>query len=275
MKMRDTDEGFEQVLDMDFKYFMFWWRSRGQNFVNGVTEQSLMEEYDATYSFCCDLLRKYSGSGKSFFLGNWEGDWYLLRSYNARVDAEQERIDNMIEWARIRQQAVSQARQDVKAESVEVFYYLECNRTLDAYEHNMRRLVNCVLPHVAVDMVSLSSYDFQRKPESYCRKVLEYVESQISHPNNTGYLNRVFIGEFGIPEIACASQESHAEENIKIAEKFNRLKVPFILYWCMYNNEFDNHGCQRGFWLVNDKGEDVVLFKRLQEFYREGKYNAL
>lgn len=99
MKMRDTDEGFEKVLDMDFKYFMFWWRSRGQNFVNGVTEQSLKEEYDATYSFCCDLIRKYSGSGKSFFLGNWEGDWYLLRSYNARVDAEQERIDNMIEWA--------------------------------------------------------------------------------------------------------------------------------------------------------------------------------
>lgn len=271
MKMRDSDEGFQQVLDMSFKYFFLWWRSRGHNFVNGVSDESLKEEYDKTYEFACELLHKYRGTGKSFFLGNWEGDWYLLRSYNAKVDAEQERIDNMIEWANARQQAVSKAREDVSSDA-KVYYYLEANRTMDAYEHNMKRLVNCVLPHVPVDLVSLSSYDFQRKPKEYCAKVLNYVESKLQHPNHTEYAKRVFIGEFGIPEIACDSQEDHADQNIDIARKFKACGCHFILYWSMYNNEFDNQGRQRGFWLVNDKGEDVALFRRLQSAYHDGDW---
>lgn len=271
IKFRDVDEGAEEVLQMPFTHQFLWWRSRGQNFVNGVTEESLRDEFDRTYEFACHLLRDHKGTGKRFFLGNWEGDWYLLRNYNAKVDAEQERIDNMIEWARSRQSAVSQARRDVESD-VKVYYYLEANRTVDAYESNMRRLVNCVLPHVPVDMVSLSSYDFQRKPKEYCKKILDYVESNLKHPNETGYRSRVFIGEFGIPEIACDSQDDHAEQNLQIARKYESLGVPFVLYWCMYNNEFDNEGRQRGFWLVNDKGEDVALFRRLQESYASGRW---
>jgi hypothetical protein len=62
----------------------------------------------------------------------------------------------MIEWAKARQRAVSQARQDVQSD-VRVYYYLEANRTVDAYEYGMKRLVNCVLPYVHVDMVSRPS----------------------------------------------------------------------------------------------------------------------
>jgi hypothetical protein len=38
----------------------------------------------------------------------------------------------------------------------------------------------------------------------------------------------------------------------------------------MYNNELSKDGKNRGFWLINDKGEKTPLYYTHQNFYKEG-----
>jgi hypothetical protein len=46
---------------------------------------------------------------------------------------------------------------------------------------------------------------------------------------------------------------------------------PFILYWEMYNNEVDENGKQRGFWLIDDHGVKQPLWQTHASFYREAR----
>jgi hypothetical protein len=39
----------------------------------------------------------------------------------------------------------------------------------------------------------------------------------------------------------------------------------------MYNNELSKDGKNRGFWLINDKGEKTPLYYTHQKFYQESK----
>ena len=47
--------------------------------------------------------------------------------------------------------------------------------------------------------------------------------------------------------------------------------APFILWWEMYNNELTKDGKNRGFWLINDKGEKTPLYNTHQAFYTEAR----
>jgi hypothetical protein len=44
-----------------------------------------------------------------------------------------------------------------------------------------------------------------------------------------------------------------------------------ILFWEMYNNEIADDGSNRGFWLINKKGEKTPLYYTHQNFYKEAK----
>jgi hypothetical protein len=91
----------------------------------------------------------------TFFLGHWEGDWYLLPDRNPDNNPTQKSIDGMIDWLNIRQKAVDDARADAMKENPsiksKVYHYTEVNRVRDAMINNKPRLVNEVLPHVDVD----------------------------------------------------------------------------------------------------------------------------
>ena len=50
-----------------------------------------------------------------------------------------------------------------------------------------------------------------------------------------------------------------------------KLDCKNILYWEMYNNELTDDGSNRGFWLINKKGDKTPLYFTHQTFYKEAK----
>src|SRR5580698_6590462 len=71
---------YRRVFDMPFRHFILWaypfansdkWWGRGYNAAAGAKDYK--EMYDLTRYF----LTNYNNSGKTFYLGHWEGDGYL------------------------------------------------------------------------------------------------------------------------------------------------------------------------------------------------------
>ena len=67
-------------------------------------------------------------------------------------------VQRFVAWVYIRQKAVDDAKRETPHKRVDVYYYLEVNRVLEAMQ-GKARLTNRVLPRTSVDFVSYSSYD--------------------------------------------------------------------------------------------------------------------
>ena len=58
---------------------------------------------------------KYKGTGKTFVLANWEGDWAVrgTTDRSPKSDPTPPRIANMIRWFNARQEGVERARKEI------------------------------------------------------------------------------------------------------------------------------------------------------------------
>ncbi len=262
------DPSFSKVLDMPFNYYFFWARSHA-NWADGYSVSERNDDSTQIADLTKYLLTKYNNSGKQFFLGHWEGDWYLLPNYDANYIPSDARLNGMIQWYRTRQNAVDEAIKVTVHSNVQVFTYCEVNRVVDAMNGKIR-VVNKVLPYTNVDYVSYSSYDAQSLSQSEYNNVMNYIEGNLPvRPLVKG--KRVFIGEMGRSaqdfSFSKSQHESVNRENIRKALVWG---APFVLYWEMYNNEIKD-GVQRGFWLIDDKNEKWPLYYTYNSFYSKAK----
>ena len=262
------DPSFSAVLDMPFVYYFFWARSNS-NWADGYSYSERMEDSTQIADLTKYLLTKYNNTGKQFFLGHWEGDWYLLPNYDVNYIPPDSRINGMIQWYRTRQNAVDEAKRVISHVNVDVFTYCEVNRVVDAM-NGLRRVVNNVLPYTNVDYVSYSSYDAQGMNQTEFNNVLNYIEGNLpSRPGITG--KRVFIGEMG----RCAQDFGFSKPQHESVNRENIMKAiawgaPFVLYWEMYNNEIKD-GVQRGFWLIDNANTKWPLYYTYSNFYTRAK----
>jgi hypothetical protein len=256
------------VLDLPFDTYFFWWRSNGATWFNGFSKEARKTEYDETYKFAKQLLTQFKDSEKIFFLGNWEGDWYLLqRKDDCKVEPcitepKQINADNMAAWLNTRQQAVDDARRDFPSKS-KVYLYAEVNRVLDATRDKKMRMANAVLHQTNIDYVSYSAYDVQNQSQAVINETLDYLAAQLKPKAGiTG--KRVFIGEMAMQARAFQyNQQKHEQKNREIMLKFLRWKVPYILYWQIFNNEVTDEGQQEGFWLIDNQDHKWPLWYTL------------
>ena len=250
---------------MPFTHYVLWYRSNNE-WTKGFTPELRRREYNAVYLFTKDLLTRYDTAGKTFFLGHWEGDWYLLPDKDVKKDASPELIAAMTEWLAVRQKAVDDARSEVPYAKCRVYTYAEVNRVRDAMKDGRKRLVNAVLPKANVDFVSYSAYDCQLLPAEEVRATLDYVNAQL--PAKAGLpAKRVFIGECGLSWKVCGGDGAqHEQRNREILVKFLTWKPAMILFWQYYNNEVVG-GEQVGFWLVDNKNQKTPLHTTLTELF--------
>ena len=262
------DPSFSKVLDMPFSFYFFWARSHA-NWSDGYSVAERTDDSIQIGDMTKYLLTKYNNTGKQFFVGHWEGDWYLLPNYDANYIPSDERMNGMIQWYRTRQNAVDEAKRVTPHSNVEVFTYCEVNRVVDAM-NGLKRVVNKVLPFTNVDYVSYSSYDAQSLSQSEYNNVMNYIEANLpSRPLIKG--KRVFIGEMGRASYDLGSSKSqHESVNRENIRKGLSWGAPFVLYWEFYNNEVPN-GIQKGFWLIDDKNEKWPLYATYQNFYAKAK----
>jgi hypothetical protein len=227
---------------------------------------ALSTEYRELYDLTRYLREAYSGTGKAFFLGNWEMDNHLTHS--RRKEPSAELLANVAAWVERRQQAVDDAKRDTPGSAVRVYYYLEVNLVWDAIA-GRPRAANLVLPATHVDYVSYSAYDsLLPDPEQQLPQALDYLQSQLQ-PKDSLSGKRVFIGEYGFPADRYSPQEQD-ELSRRVMRTGLSWGCPFVLYWEMYNNEVSD-GRQRGFWLIDDKGRAQPVYFTLLQYYRNAR----
>lgn len=251
VKITDTDPCFLDIIDIpQFEYIFIWFRSRAPNFTNCFTPDESDSEYNAVYNFVCDMLHKYNGTRKHFYLGNRKGDYDILDFMDTTQNANSEKINKVINWVNIRQKAVSDARKHINS-TVKFYYYLELNRVVDAYNLKLSRIVNHVLPFVTIDYVSYSSHESQEYSLELCKTLIEYIKTNMKcttdYPVTTA--SRIFIGDFGTTP--TSNDSKHAIDNLMVYLKYLKLGMPFILY------------SDRGMWL-NRKSK---LYYSLVEYH--------
>lgn len=217
------------------------------------------------YELASHLLKAYADRSVTFVLQHWEGDW-MLRGPGKEwqpggpPDAKQ-RCLGMTRWLTARQKGVSRARAEAGPTKCRVYHAAEVNRVWDSIR-GIPTVVSHVLPHVAVDLVSWSSYDGMASPVKAWQG-LELIR-HYAQPSPAFGKPVVYIGEVGKPE------QGETEENVvtwwdQAMGVFLAQKIPLILHWELYCNEPKSqdqpnkqglYGADelRGFWLIRPDG---------------------
>lgn len=292
-KLATLEPSVKEVLDMDFKFYHIWVYGFSQyteelpgekddtaqiKFLNGYPSKYEKALYEEIYEFTAYLLKTYSGSGKVFYLGNWEGDWHLRSDFDRTKPVNPKTLEGMLSWAKIRQQAIDDAKKDVQYNDVAVYHYIEVNLVSKALkEPNSKVVTNSIVNVVNPDYVSYSSYDATNpyKTEEALRKnlhkCLSYIESQLSPKQGLPDGKRVWVGEYGNPSMKYDDETQNLRSiwTIKASLEWG---APFILYWEIYNNEIKaDTGEQVGYWLIDDKGKKQPIWYTHNSFYKESR----
>jgi hypothetical protein len=257
------------VLDMPFSHFFLWAYPFTTHGSAGTFKPAGRDlEYREVHDLVAHLLRTYSGSGKKFYLGHWEGDWHLRPHFDPKQPFPEHFGENFIAWLKVRQQAINDAKRDTPHQNVEVWHYTEAN-LVEPFLKGGQCLANDILPQVDVDFVSYSCYDsLQRGIRDDLHAALDHLESKLKpKPGIPG--KRVFIGEYGFP----ARRYSPEEQNRKSIETMIAAiewGCPFVLYWELYDNE-GTHEKPGGFWLINEKNKKQPLWHTHQHYFTWAK----
>lgn len=250
------------VLALPFAHYLLWAYPVSAE-ADRFQPASLPNEYREMYDLTAYLLKTYNKTGKTFYLGNWEGDWHLTHT-NPNYAPTNEEVQNMIAWVNIRQKAVDAAKRETSHQKVQVYYYLEVNRVVDAMEGKVR-LTNSVLPHTPVDFVSYSAYDaLTGDVERNLVRSLDYIASKLL-PKDGIPGKRVFIGEYGFPARNYSPQEQNTH-SCRVLRAALEWGCPFALYWELYNNEIQD-GKQVGFWMIDDHQVKQPIYATHRQFY--------
>lgn len=70
--VRDNNS-FRKTIDMPFRDYFFWARSHA-NWADGYSESERIADSTELYQLTKYLLEQYNNTGKTFYIGHWEGD---------------------------------------------------------------------------------------------------------------------------------------------------------------------------------------------------------
>jgi len=251
MTLAANDPSCHQVLGMPFRRFIAWaypFSNPDAPFQNAnYTPAQQANDYREMYDLTCYLLTNCNNSGKTFYLGHWEGDGYLDVN-NWSTNPSPVVVSNMVIWENTRQKGVDDAKSATVHSNVNVFYYAEVNRVHDAIYNgptNNVRAINYVIPYVTnLDFVSYSSYDAMNYDTATLYSMLDYIEARIPTAK-AGVLpaERLWIGEYGWGGYSTAAQEPLTRAYIQRLLNYGRQALPFILFWEIYNNETNQQFC--------------------------------
>jgi hypothetical protein len=120
----------------------------------------MQAEYDETREAAEYLLAEYNGTGRTFIIQNWEGDWALMDAQglpDTRVTWQQ--TQNFGAFLGTRQRAIEDARKTI-ASDVTLLHAIEANRVVDVRRYPHRpRVANVIARLVQPDVISFSAYD--------------------------------------------------------------------------------------------------------------------
>jgi len=237
-----------------------WWR------VNPTTA-AYAAEYAEIYNLAAHLLSTYNGTGRTFILQNWEGDWAFMDSFTVDTYVSREMVDRYAAFLGTRQRAVSDARK-ATASDCQILMAVELNRVVDArlYPHR-RRILTDLARRITPDLISFSAYDativdqgswganlaaWTAATTPVFTKALRAI--QLAFPGVP-----IQIGEFGFPEGIELPPGRDVGAMIAVVHSIALAAgVTDFIYWQVFDNEETSPGVPRGFYTVKPDGTTSV-----------------
>jgi hypothetical protein len=258
---------FRELFEKPFTSYILMCFSMGNDdayWRKGLTRVQKLEERRQFYELAKYLLTTYKGTGKTFVLQHWEGDWLIRGNFDRNVDPKPEAIIGMIDWLNARQAGVNQAREEIGQDGVWVYHAAEVNRVVPSMRQGKPNVVNTVLPRTKLDLVSYSAWDAATErfeDPNVFREALDFIATYMPDSPVFGDRN-VYVGEFGMPENKFSAEQIQAAipNAVKTALDWD---CPYIVYWQVYCNELQdekytppvkNNDAVRGFWLIRPDG---------------------
>jgi len=243
VELVQNEPAYKRIFEMPFQFYSMWTYAMGVpywHFGNGLSAEHAQEEYRQIYDLTRLLMQRYQNTGKTFLIGHWEGDWVLLEGYDYHGVPRETMIQGMIDWYRLRQRAVEDARRSLPdIQGVLVIHYAEVNLIEKAME-GKATVASRVLPHVAVDAVSYSAYDatnFRFELPHRLHQHLDYLWWNSRFTGAWPHGRPVFIGEFGFggadPIVAGLTDQA-------AAQAAHTWGCPLIQFWSVYPSSPDS-----------------------------------
>src|ERR1700758_940113 len=202
----------------------------------GMATAEQAEFYDLTRY----LYATYAGTGKTFILKHWEGDYIGLQGFDTSKNISPTMVNAMITWLTARQTGVVNARRDAgNPLGVGVFHAVEVCRVLDYVLHGMVRVINAVVPVVKPDMVTYSSYDSSlagtdsTTTAAVMNQALSAIKSLTPDPLGLAS-HRILISEYSLSENVFPTETIWRTQTILQTSKSAGLLGAFL--WQIYDN---------------------------------------
>jgi hypothetical protein len=276
---------FKSVFSKPFSTYILTAFSIGrddQYWTSGLTADQAADETRQFYELTKYLLTAYKGTGKTFVLQHWEGDWALRhgspKPYDASYTPTPTAVHGMIQWLNARQAGIVKARAEIGQTDVHVYGAAEANRLEDSMA-GKPGVANSVLPHTTVDLASYSAYNFLDTPERLA-KAVDYLAAHLPPTAAFGQNpHSVYLGEFGYPENGREGLEG-LNRRIDNADSVVTSKgLPWAVFWEVYCNEpldktlplplngKENDHNLRGFWMVKPDGTPGLAWHRYRQLF--------
>src|SRR3954454_11572484 len=116
---------YRELFDRPFTTFILETYAYGRDdnyWQRGVTDAEAADEARQFEALTRYLIATYAGSGKTFVLQNWEGDWAIRPAADAKLVPTREAIAGMIRWLNARQDGVERGRRDQPSRGVQVYH---------------------------------------------------------------------------------------------------------------------------------------------------------
>jgi hypothetical protein len=264
------DEAFDTYVLEAFSVGMdaAYWRYRSHAPKQADDERQF---YDLTRH----LLTTYRGTGKTFILQDWEGDWAARGKFDAKVIVDAAIYGRMADWLNARQRGVDRARDELRAElgpqpGVRVLHAAEVNQVRTSLRGERVNVIDAVIPKTNVDLLSYSCYEAQNDPR-LLRACLEHIASKLKPKAGFDASEcRVFVGEFGAAENGKGGVERVQRvlpDTVDVSLAFG---CPYVVYWQLYCNEAIRKPVQRnedtkGLWLIKPDGTKAWAWDYLKQ----------
>jgi hypothetical protein len=153
---------------------------------------------------------------------------------------------------------------------VRVYHAAKVNLVVASMEQNRPGLVNAVLPHTKLDLVSYSAWDSATahfQDPNILRRALDFIAKNAPDSPDFGDKN-VYIGEFGMPENEFGVEKIQQAVPAAVNTALD-WGCPYIVYWQVYCNELrpgkgpapvKSNDDVRGFWLIRPDGSKTWLW---------------
>ena len=184
------------------------------------------------------LLRSFEGTGKRFMLEHWEGDWSAhCGNYDPTRAPDPAVQARMVQWLAARQAGVnagrtawcntarvrggaladldcSDGRAIHAAAGIEVLHATEVNLVLTSMRSGFPNNILQVVPHVALDLISYSSYDTQFLNPGF-GEALDFIAS---HHNRTSasLTPGVYVAEVRDASVLCYAYDSATLDELHV-----------------------------------------------------------